>query len=354
MTRLFIGTVAVVALAAGISAGALALDDPSLQLFGWLVFLPAAGLVFDRWQVSVVGALVAVAAVLWAGQHWPLPTQVQRASLLLSMGVVIAMWALMLATLGYWQAVAARQRLAVEGLARKQQELAQAQLQVQEALRGQDDFLSIVFHEVPQPLDGIRGMSSLLRQTTLSEEAVDLLGDIENHADRLRQILASLRPLAGDLASGRTSHEQPYSFRDVSLAAARQASGWTQAPSVVLDPCLPDRLWGSPARVGALLGQLLTLLAASDARQGRNVTIDGRTEDDDKVALTFWWSRDEDRQQAMLADVGAPRLELSLCARMAASMGGDMSLRHGALAFRLPIQAPEAGRANAANGGNRE
>ena len=94
---------------------------------------------------------------------------------------------------------AEQRRLLAEELRRKNFELEQQNLSIQEANRLKTEFLSMVTHELRTPLTSIRGYVHLLLEGeagALSEEQRELLGIVRNNAERLLVLIDELLDLS--------------------------------------------------------------------------------------------------------------------------------------------------------------
>ena len=159
---------------------------------------------------------------------------------------------------------AEERRLLEEELRRKNYELEQQNLSIQEANRLKTEFVSMVSHELRTPLTSIQGYVHLLLEGEagpLSEEQREFVEVVRGNAERLLTLINDLLDLsrieAGRTELHPTTLDVGRSIREVadSLRPLVEAKG----QQLALD--LPDRLpaaWADPERVIQILTNLLS------------------------------------------------------------------------------------------------
>lgn len=129
---------------------------------------------------------------------------------------------------------------------------------VEEGRRSQHNFLAVVSHEFKTPLNGIMGMTDLLKYTGLQEDQVLPVQDIQSSALRLQSMIDDVLDYLA-IEHGKTTNEAgEYSladlFESLSMSFAQAAS--EKGLSFVTDiaPALSDLQQGNEAHLKRILG----------------------------------------------------------------------------------------------------
>ncbi|MDF4957147.1 histidine kinase dimerization/phospho-acceptor domain-containing protein, partial [Vibrio parahaemolyticus] len=93
-------------------------------------------------------------------------------------------------------------------------QLAKAREEAELANRSKSEFLAMMSHEIRTPLNSVLGMLDILKQSTLSEEQIDALSQMECSAELLLAIISDILDLS-KIESGRFQlNEQWINLRD--------------------------------------------------------------------------------------------------------------------------------------------
>jgi signal transduction histidine kinase/ActR/RegA family two-component response regulator len=155
-------------------------------------------------------------------------------------------------------------RLANESELRKQIEIQQqARVIAEDALRAKDEFLSMVSHEIRNPLNAVLGWTRILmdRKDVDPDTLARALRIIDRNASAQARLIDDLLDVAR-IASGKLRLEtQPVDLLAVALAAVDVVSPSTKAKQLEvrtgLDPATP-RVLGDPQRLQQIVGNLLS------------------------------------------------------------------------------------------------
>ncbi|MBM4201425.1 MAG: response regulator, partial [Gammaproteobacteria bacterium] len=146
-------------------------------------------------------------------------------------------------------------------VAERTQELADALAREQVANRAKSLFLANVNHELRTPMNAILGLSGLLANHVADPQLRERVAKIDRAGQQLLRIVDDVIDMA-DLQAGKIAIEC-VAF-DVSAVLDRVAERWraraeTRGLELVQssDPGLPSLLYGDPARLGQILGNLL-------------------------------------------------------------------------------------------------
>ncbi|MFX3849714.1 histidine kinase dimerization/phospho-acceptor domain-containing protein, partial [Streptococcus suis] len=71
-------------------------------------------------------------------------------------------------------------------------QLAKAREEAELANRSKSEFLAMMSHEIRTPLNSVLGMLDILKQSTLSEEQIDALSQMECSAELLLAIISDI------------------------------------------------------------------------------------------------------------------------------------------------------------------
>ncbi len=241
--------------------------------------------------------------------------------------------------------------------------LKQAQEAAESAGRARSQFLAVMSHELKTPLNALLGMLTLLQEERLPTGSSEKVRSALEASLSLRGIIDAVLEMA-NLDSGKVNLEEvDFATETVVRGPASLVRGKAAAKNlqldVVLDPSLPSRLRGDPARIKQVIANLLDN-AVKFTKEGEVTLNLTRGEDGASGALTLLCSvRDsgvgipEEQQETLFVDfsqgerayirsAGGPRLGLAICARLVKAMGGriwvESSSGHGScFSFEIPI-----------------
>jgi PAS domain S-box-containing protein len=140
--------------------------------------------------------------------------------------------------------------------------LIEAKEAAEEASRIKADFLSTMSHEIRTPLNGVIGMTDLLLDTLMSEEQCEFANTIRASAQALLTIINDILDFS-KIEAGRLEIEQiEFSIQQmlegsVDLVASKAYEKGLSLMSFV-DPAIPERLMGDPARLRQILLNFLS------------------------------------------------------------------------------------------------
>ena len=269
----------------------------------------------------------------------------------------------------------------------------EARGEAQRAMRVRERFLANMSHEIRTPLNGILGMLQLLQEGRLGPEARSRVGVARASADDLLGVLAGVLDLSRIESGAMTIEAVPYDPAAVGAEAAAALQGAARDKDLALrfEPAgpLPAAVVGDPARLGQVLGHLVT--NAVKFTEAGSITVSMRHEASEGVAPAHGPAggrlrvevRDtgiglapeargrlfERFEQGDASDTrarGGAGLGLAICRELTALMGGRIGVESApgeGSTFWLEIPAPLPGReagasprggeANAPRGGDR-
>ncbi len=224
--------------------------------------------------------------------------------------------------------------------------LLQAKEAAEAATRAKNQFLANISHEVRTPLTGIMGMSQLLHLTTLSEEQLEYLHNLDSSSQSLLVIINDLLDLTRIEAGGMRLERAAFQPRALAEEVLRVHQPTARRKGIALhldlDETVPLRLLGVPQRIKQVLHNLLGN-AVKFTDQGA-VTLTIRVEQPDGAGL---WLRCSvaDTGIGIPADTlarlftpftqadssisrlyGGTGLGLAICRRLTELMGGSITV----------------------------
>ncbi|HEY0835541.1 MAG TPA: PAS-domain containing protein, partial [Azospirillum sp.] len=246
---------------------------------------------------------------------------------------------------------------------RSERQMETARDQAQQATTAKSAFLATMSHEIRTPMNGVLGMLELLERSPLDAGQSDTVATIRESADALLRIIDDILDFS-KIEAGRMDLEQ----EPLSLAALIDGVAEVLAPGArskgltlhtAVDPAIPPALLGDPVR----LRQILFNLAGNAVKftpSGRVVLAADLTRRDGSTALVTLSVSDTGIGMApdvverlfepfTQADASTTRrfggtgLGLSICRRLAALMGGAISVDSvpgGGSTFRVALPLP--------------
>lgn len=245
---------------------------------------------------------------------------------------------------------------------------AKASADAANAAKGQ--FLAMLSHEIRTPMTGILGLTRLLMDTPLTPQQRDYLHTVHDAGDGLLTLLNDVLDLSKVEAGRLDLEEAPFDPRElvdgvVRLLGPKAAEKGLDLRAVVADG-VPARLSGDPLRLRQVLVNLVSNAVKFTERGHVRVQVgaeglaDGRVRFGALVSDTGIGIAPEAQgklfQAFAQADAGTARryggsgLGLSICRRIARTMGGDLGFRStpgrgSDFWFAVPLAtvSPEAG-----------
>lgn len=223
----------------------------------------------------------------------------------------------------------------------REQELALARRQAEEAAQVKADFLSNMSHEIRTPLNGVLGFAQLLRQTALDEQQSRFADRISGAGEALLSVVNDILDFSKLEAGKLQLQEEPFSLAgkleevaDI-IRAAYPAIG--NQLTVKVDRAIPSLSLGDPHR----LAQILTNLMGNAAKFAESGSVaitadlvgdlveirirdDGPGIAEDRLPLIFEAFSQADGSIAR--KFGGTGLGLPISRKLARLMGGDVWL----------------------------
>ncbi len=132
----------------------------------------------------------------------------------------------------------------------------------EQSSRAKTRFLATVSHEMRTPLNGIVGMSELLRDGAPDAQVRQRADHVLRSAEQLHRVIGDLLDLSrlefGRLALDPAPFDPAQALREVLALAAPQAAERGLQLDMALDPALPRYVAGDAARVKQVLNSLLS------------------------------------------------------------------------------------------------
>ena len=159
------------------------------------------------------------------------------------------------------------------------------------ANRTKSEFLANISHGIRTPMNGIMGMTDLMLDTHLTAEQTEYLQMIKTSADSLLIILNDIQDFssikAGTSAIAATTFQLRKSVEEMMRVAAIKAHAKRLELVSKIDPSVPPRVVGDPARMGRVLTDLVGNAIEFTERGEIAVEVRTETEGDDWLVLHF-------------------------------------------------------------------
>jgi len=239
---------------------------------------------------------------------------------------------------GYWADVTEPKRLA--------QALARAKEDADAANRAKSTFLATMSHEIRTPMNGVLGMLELLGLSRLNGEQRSTLAIVRESGRGLLRIIDDILDFSKVEAGRLTLNPEPASLSDVVERAVQVYSGVASSKGLLLtcrvDPRISPALCFDPLRLGQILNNLISNALKFTESGSVQVSVEwlAREGNADSLQLrvvdTGIGVAPANRQQLFEAFVqaegstarwyGGTGLGLAICRRLAAMMGGSVTM----------------------------
>lgn len=227
-----------------------------------------------------------------------------------------------------------------------QTKLIEAKEAAEETARIKADFLSTMSHEIRTPLNGVIGMTDLLLDTAMNEEQLEFANTIKISANALLGIINDILDFS-KIEAGRLEIEQiEFSLQhvlegSVDLVASKAYEKGLSLMSFV-DPAIPNRLTGDPARLRQILLNFLSnaikftsngdIVARAKLETHNSQKVRVRLEvSDNGIGITRETQRRlfqpfAQADSSTTRKYGGTGLGLSICKRLAELMDGEIGM----------------------------
>lgn len=229
--------------------------------------------------------------------------------------------------------------------------------ELEKANAAKSEFVASMSHEIRNPMNGIIGSAHALADTPLSEEQREIVTTLRNCATFLSSLVEDVLDFSSIEAGVFNVQQQPYNPAGVLEAVATMlASHAIEAGAhfdIEVDPALPARLQGDPARIQQIMinyatnalkfsggGRVRLSTYAENGEVVFAVTDNGPgISQDEQVVLFTRFSRLKTARNAGITGTG---LGLAVCRAVAERMNGSVGVSsqagHGATFYlRLPL-----------------
>lgn len=258
----------------------------------------------------------------WYVSGWAYGTY---AFLFAGLGVVVVLW---------------RTRRLAERAATLERRVAERTAELKKANEAKDEFLASMSHEIRNPLNGVIGLSSMLRESVNSERDRRLTESLHACADQLRLVLDDVLDFA--VIERGEVHVQAAPFRPQNAIRAAvlavdpklERTRLSFAPTITAALCLT----GDEGKVRQIVSNLVSNAhkygvppeadISADWRDGRLIVGVANTGPDispaDQARIFGSFERGRSASHKYVRGAG---LGLTICARFARAMGGDVTVQ---------------------------
>ena len=243
-------------------------------------------------------------------------------------------------------------KLSIEALQSKVSELEQVLASANAANEARATFLATMSHELREPMNGVLGMSRLLRETHIDPEQRSYVEAVVDSAEALISIINDILDLsridAGKMETSSVDFAlKPFFSRLGTLLESRAARKGIDF-RIELEKGLPSLVHGDPGRLRQMLINLAGNAIKFTSEGEVVIRAGGELAEDNQIALRISVTDTgagipKDVQERLFsafaqADVGVPRvyggsgLGLMIAQRLALAMGGQISVHSDGIA----------------------
>lgn len=252
--------------------------------------------------------------------------------------------------------------------------LKEAQAHALRLLEDKANLLAMLSHEIRNPMNGVLGMTSMLRSTSLSEEQQTYVDVIDDCSQSLMSMLSHLLEHS-KIEAGKTALESsPFDLADLAEQVLHMHAFDAVQKGIELRLSIDDRALGAYEGDGLKIRQILVNLVSNAIKfteRGEvslSVRRDERAEEGGRVWLSFcvqdtgigippdrrselFCSFSQVHDKSIKNNYGGIGLGLSICRQYAELMGGSVSLTDSSpegscFTFAVPLRTLECRRSS--------
>lgn len=213
-----------------------------------------------KWTVglSIVLLLLIFVALEWTDYSLFLDTSISESALreIYLVNFLVSMILSLLIGIYYFRLTDMQHHL----LEMQNQELFLAKKEAEAATLAKSQFLSVMSHEIRTPMNAVIGMTSLLKETQLTQEQIEYFNTIKTSGESLLHIINDILDFskieAGKLELELQSFESMSSIRDTIDLLQAQAEEKGIALHYTVDANVPDWIISDPSRLRQVLVNL--------------------------------------------------------------------------------------------------
>jgi signal transduction histidine kinase/ActR/RegA family two-component response regulator len=170
-------------------------------------------------------------------------------------------------------------------------ELEEAKYKAEEANKAKSEFLATISHEIRTPINGIIGMTELLKSAILSEEEKENLKVLEHLAESLLNIISDILDFSKIEAGRMVLQQRNIDIREL-IADIVKSFSYTEKRQQVrlncyIDEHVPNIIYTDPARLKQILVNLLSNAFKFTEKGEIEIHIENIKEQDHEVLLLF-------------------------------------------------------------------
>jgi PAS domain S-box-containing protein len=171
------------------------------------------------------------------------------------------------------------------------EELKKAKRHIEETAQAKERFLASMSHEIRTPMNGILGLIDLLLNTELTPEQHKYLSAIKISGDTLMVVINDILDIS-KIDSGKMTFESiPVQLKEVAATAIDLFSVRAEEKGIkltkVIDPSIPDFVFGDPSRLRQIIYNLLSNAIKFTDKGEVKFSISAKDEKDDNVLVEF-------------------------------------------------------------------